>query len=130
MYLVCKADERLYNLAGFVEVNVLTNVLFSSTLFQLVFVISLPHFFPRYTFTQRTSHSLLFVFFCGLAAASGDKPASHRQSGSVERQSVRERDGIGQSCDRDVKQDPAGSTRGIRAHGQGNRGTNGSLLFL
>lgn len=28
MYLVCKADERLYNLAGFVEVHVLTNVLF------------------------------------------------------------------------------------------------------
>lgn len=129
MYLVCKADERLYNLAGCVEVNVLTNVLFSSTL-SAGFCHQSPHFFPRYTFTQRTSHSLLFVFFCGLAAASGDKPASHRQSGSVERQSVRERDGIGQSCDRDVKQDPAGSSRGIRAHGQGNRGTNGSLLFL
>lgn len=42
MYLVCNADELLYNLAGYVEVNVLTNVLFSSTLFQLVFVIS-PH---------------------------------------------------------------------------------------
>lgn len=60
------------------------------------------------------------------AATPGDQPAPHRQPGPLQRQSVRKRDGAGQSCDRDVEQDPAGPTGGVRPHGQGDT----TLLIL
>lgn len=73
------------------------------------------------SFSQPVTH----CFLCshGSAATPRDKPAPHRQSGPLQWQGVRERDRIGQSCDRDVKQDSTSSSWGIRPHGQGNRGT-------
>lgn len=77
------------------------------------------------------ARSVTHCFSCsyGSAAAPGDKPAPHRQLGPLQWQGVRERDGTGQSCDRDVEQDSASSSRGIRSHGQGTRGTRSSIAF-
>ena len=89
-----------------------------SSLSQLVICVSMPSHRPVGVFLNHSAcDSLLPLCSPGSAAASRDQPAPHRQPGPLQRQSVRERDGIGQSCDRDVEQDPASSSRGIRSYG-------------
>lgn len=53
------------------------------------------------------------------ASAAGNQPSSHGQPGPLQRQSLRERNGAGESRHRDVQQNPAGPAGGVRAHGKG-----------